>query len=142
MSRTWLETVRRQLREDRGSGTGWAAGMFLVGMLAAALIIDGGAAMTMRVDARHVAQQAARAGADRIDLLLLRTTGTVQLDPVLAEAAAAEYLAQVGATGTVSVTTTLVTVTVTKTGPTPLLAAVGITTVTVSTTERAEPVTS
>ncbi|MEU7922996.1 pilus assembly protein TadG-related protein [Micromonospora zamorensis] len=142
MSRPWLETVRRQLREDRGSGIGWAAGMFLVGMLAAALIIDGGAAMTMRVDARHVAQQAARAGADRIDLLLLRTAGTVQLDPVLAEAAATEYLAQVRATGTVSATTTLVTVTVTKIGPTPLLAAIGITTVTVSTTERAEPVTS
>ncbi|CCH17758.1 pilus assembly protein TadG-related protein [Micromonospora lupini] len=142
MSRPRLEAVRRQLREDRGSGTGWAAGMFLIGMLAAALIIDGGAAMTMRVDARHVAQQAARAGADRIDLLLLRTAGTVQLDPVLAEAAATEYLAQVGATGTVSATTTLVTVTVTKTGSTPLLAAIGITTVTVSTTERAEPVTS
>ena len=128
-------------RGDRGSATPWALGGVVMGLLAAGLVFDGGGAMAAKVEAWDVAQQAARSGADEIDLATLRTTGNVQLDPVAAQAAAYEWLARAGAEGTVVATTDQVTVTVTTTAPTVLLAAVGINTYTVSATGAAEPAT-
>jgi hypothetical protein len=114
----------------------------MVGLLLAALIFDGAAAMTAKASALQVAQQAARAGADQIDLATLRTTGQVQLDPAAAQAAALGWLDQAEATGTATATTEQVTVTVTVTQPTVLLAAVGLTTFTLSAAATAEAVQS
>jgi len=125
-------------RGDRGSASGWAIGTMMVGLLLAALLFDGAAAMTAKASALQVAQQAARAGADQIDLAALRNTGQLQLDPAAAQAAALAWLEQAGATGTATATTEQVAVTVTVTQPTVLLGAVGITTFTLSATATAE----
>jgi hypothetical protein len=112
----------------------------MVGLLLAALVFDGAAAMTAKASAMHVAQQSARAGADQIDLAALRTTGDVQLDPAAAEAAALGWLDQAEATGTATATTEQVSVTVTVTQPTVLLAAIGVTTFKLSATATAEAI--
>lgn len=134
---TWRR-LRRRIHGDRGSASGWALGTMLVGLLLAGLIFDGGAAMTTKASALSVAQQAARAGADQLDLATLRTTGEVQLDPAAAEQAAATWLAQAGAAGSVSATTEQVTVT--TTGSAVLLSIVGITTYELSATATAEAI--
>lgn len=133
--------IRRRLRADRGSATPWALGVVVIGLLVAGLVFDGGAAMAAKVDAWTVAQQAARRGADQLNLELLRTTGTVAIDPPAAEAAAAQWLTQAGADGVVSATAAQVTVTVTTSAEAVLLAAVGVNTYTVSATAAAEPAT-
>lgn len=136
---TWRR-LRRRIHGDRGSASGWALGTMLVGLLLAGLIFDGGAAMTTKASALSVAQQAARAGADQLDLATLRTTGEVQLDPAAAEQAAATWLAQAGVAGSVSATTEQVTVTVTTTGSAVLLSIVGITSYELSATATAEAI--
>ena len=135
--RGWIDWARR----DEGSATGWAIGVMLVGLLLVALVFDGANAITARVHALDVAQQAARAGADQIDLATLRTTGEFRLDPVAAEAAAHQFLVQAGVTGSATATADQVTVTVTLTEAAVLLAAIGINTYTVSAQRTAEPAT-
>ncbi|HEX8629216.1 MAG TPA: pilus assembly protein TadG-related protein [Catenuloplanes sp.] len=144
-TRWWLSRWRRlreHARDDRGSATGWAIGMMLVTMLLIFLVVDGGRAMTAKVAAVDAAQQAARAGADQLDLLALRTTGAVRLDPAAAQAAAEAFLANIGASGTASATAESVTVTVTRTDPTLLLNQVGVPRITLSATAIAQPVTT
>jgi hypothetical protein len=133
---------RRWIRDDRGSATGWAIGIFLIALLGSALLVDGGRAMTVQVDTIDAAQEAARAGADQIDLLVLRTTGVIQLDPTAAATAAQAFLATIGATGTATATTTVVTVTVTRTRPTLLLNQIGINSMTLAWTATAQPITT
>lgn len=60
----------------------------------AGLAIDGGVLLTSRRELQSVADGAARAGATRVDMDRLRGSGgaDVQLDPVLAAAAARAYL--------------------------------------------------
>jgi Flp pilus assembly protein TadG len=112
----------------------------MVGLLLAGLLFDVAAAMTAKVSALQVAQQAARAGADQLDLLTLRTSGQTRLDPAAAQTAAEQWLDQAGAAGTATATTEQVTVTVTVTQPTVLLDAVGVATFTLSATATAQPV--
>jgi hypothetical protein len=131
---------RRLLGDDRGSASGWALGTMLVGLLMTGLVFDGGAAMTTKASALTVAQQAARAGTDQLDLATLRTTGEVQLDPAAAERVAAGWLEQADVAGTVSATTEQVTVTVTATGSAVLLSVVGITSYELSATATAEAI--
>ncbi|MEV4461266.1 MULTISPECIES: pilus assembly protein TadG-related protein [unclassified Microbispora] len=47
--------------------------------LLAGLLVDGGAAMNARLKAADIAEQAARAAADQIDVETLRATGQVRL---------------------------------------------------------------
>jgi hypothetical protein len=131
---------RRLLGDERGSASGWAMGTMFVGLLMSGLVFDGGAAMTTKASALTVAQQAARAGADQLDLATLRTTGEVQLDPATAEQVAAGWLEQADVAGTVSATTERVTVTVTATGSAVLLSVVGITSYELSATATAEAI--
>jgi hypothetical protein len=112
----------------------------MVGLLLAALLFDVAAAMSAKASTLQVAQQAARAGADQLDLVTLRTTGQTRLDPAAAQTAAEQWLDQAGAAGTATATTEQVTVTVTVTQPTVLLAAVGVATFTLSATATAQPV--
>jgi Flp pilus assembly protein TadG len=130
-----------QPRADRGSATGWAIGTILVGLLLVALVFDAAAAMTSRAAALDTAQQAARAGADQLDLTLLRASGQVAIDPAAAHTTAGTWLRQAGVQGTVAATPAQVEVTVTLTQPTVLLAAVGIPTYTITATATARPLT-
>ena len=126
---------------DRGSATGWAIGTILVGLLIVALLFDAAAAMSTRAAALDTAQQAARAGADQLDLTLLRASGQVAIDPAAAHTTAQQWLQQAGTEGTVAATPAQVEVTVTLTQPTVLLAAVGVPTFTITATATARPLT-
>ena len=92
----------------------------------AGLVFDGGRAMDGRVTALDEAQEAARAGAQQIDLPTFRATGTAILNDNAAVAAAENYIAATGDTGTATVNGDTVTVTVTHIEPTEILSMIGI----------------
>lgn len=117
---------------------------FVVAMMAAILVLagltlDGGLALAAKIEANGRAESAARAGAQAVDLDTYRDDGRLTLDPDRAIAAAQDYLAAVGATGTVTATGNAVQVDVTAAHPTQLLGLAGITTLTVHGTGRAQP---
>jgi hypothetical protein len=95
-------------------------------ILMAGLVLDGGLALSAKVQAIDDAQAAARAGAQAIDIPTYRATGQITLDPTQATADAQHYLAAAGHTGTVQVNGEQVIVTVTITQPTQILDLAGI----------------
>jgi Flp pilus assembly protein TadG len=103
--------------DERGSITAFVAVVATALVMVAGMAYDGGQVIHAHNAARNDAEQAARAGAQKIDLTHLRQTSEPRLDPVDAEAAALDYLAQVGATGTASVDGADITVTVTRVQP-------------------------
>ena len=105
------------LADERGSITGFVAVIATALVMVAGMAYDGGQVIHAHNAARNDAAQAARAGAQEIDITHLRQTSDPRLDPVEAEAAALDYLAQVGATGTAVVDGADITVTVTRTQP-------------------------
>src|SRR5690606_11154892 len=113
-------------RGDRGSATAFGIFLIVVVLVLAGAIIEGGNAMSARGHATDVAQQAARAGADQLDLAALRENGLVRIDPAAAELASTAYLRQVGETGSVTANPTAVSVTVTVTRPGILVPVLGI----------------
>ena len=111
------------------------AGLFVL----AGLVLDGGLALSARVRALNEAREAARAGAQELDLAAFRADGTVRLDPARARGAALAYLdaahrRQGSATSSavVAVTADRVEVRVTTAASTQILQVVGVTTVTVT----------
>ena len=82
---------RRRPGGDDGSLTLFAAVMVLALLVVAGLVVDGGATLTATRRANHLAEQAARAGAQAADTTALHT-GAVRLDPAPARAAALAYL--------------------------------------------------
>lgn len=136
-----LWSLRRWGRDDRGSATAFGLFLIVVVLVLAGAMIEGGNAMSARGHATDIAQQAARAGADKLDLAALRENGLVRIDPAAAEAAASAFLAQVGQTGTVTATPAHVSVTVTVTRPGILAPILGIETLTVRATASAAPIT-
>jgi hypothetical protein len=98
----------------------------LVGL--AGIVIDGGARLTAAENATSVAQEAARAGAGLVDRQTAYTSGHFVVDLPAAEAAAQEYLAAAGYTGTAGPgpTPNSIEVTVTLTQPTKILSIIGI----------------
>ena len=101
-------------------------------------VYDGGRKLSALREASHVAESAARAGAQAVDQDLLRTTGEIEIDVDRAVDLAAAYLAQVGRIGPVDVDGDSVTVTVDITFD-PILLPVGE--IRVSATETATAVT-
>jgi hypothetical protein len=124
--RTALRWWTTRLRGDRGSGSIWAIGVVAVVALLAGAVLDGGNAMAARVQALDIAQQAARAGANQLDLGALRNQGVIRLDPGAARAAAEAFLRESGATGTANATIAQVSVTVARSQPTLMLQAIGV----------------
>ncbi len=131
-----------RLREDRGSATAWAIGVVLVVALLSGAVLDGGNAMAARVQALDIAQQAARSGANQLDLARLRDDGQVRLNRGAAQAEAERFLHAAGVSGTATATDTSVSVTVTRTQPTLLLQAVGVDSISMSATATAAPATT
>lgn len=107
----------RGARSDRGSVTALMSVMAIALLMMAGLAYDGGQIVGAHAQARSHAAKAARAGAQEIDITVLRQTGRTVLDPAQAEAAAMAYLEEIGATGTVQVEGDTVTVTITVTQP-------------------------
>jgi hypothetical protein len=133
----------RRFRQDSEQGS---VSLFLVVLLLAVfavfgLVVDGGARLDAQRRATDQAEQAARAAAQAVNPTSLRNgTGTVTLDPVAARTAAARYLAAVGniTLTDVHVTGDTVTLRVTATVQPAVLSIIGLHTITVTGTGRAQ----
>jgi hypothetical protein len=95
------------------------------------LVVDGGSALSARQSAADEAEQAARAGAGALSVDALRS-GSLQLDPSVAVAAAESFASGAGHPGTASVAGGVVTVQISYRIPTEILGIVGITSLPVS----------
>ncbi|GHH32161.1 pilus assembly protein TadG-related protein [Lentzea cavernae] len=105
----------------------------------AGLVLDGGLALSTKVQASGAAEAAARAGAQAIDLNAYRLDGRLELTPVEAVSKAQAHLSAAGLTGKVTVSGNTVTVVATTSQRTQLLGLVGISSITVQATGHASP---
>ena len=96
------------------------------------LVVDGGYVLAARRRAIDEANGAARAGAEALAPSSYRTSGSLDLDPAAADAAAQSYLAAAGHSGIVTVNGNDVTVTLNFDQPMSLLRIIGIDAVNVS----------
>lgn len=96
------------------------------------LVVDGGYVLAARRRAIDEANGAARAGAEALAPSSYRTSGSLDLDPAAADAAAQGYLAAAGHSGSVTVNGNDVTVTLNFDQPMSLLRIIGIDAVSVS----------
>ena len=111
--------------DDTGSLVAFVL-LLLIALLAlVGLVVDGGAALTAHQAAEVEAEQAARSGAGAIDVDALRS-GTVEIDPGAAVAAAEQFAAAAGHPGTAEVNGGVVTVSIPNEVPTTVLGIVGI----------------
>ncbi len=92
--------MTRTLAEERGAVSTFLAVIALALLMAAGLAIDGGRKVNALREASHIADNAARAGAQAVDLDTLRTTGELRLLPGEAADRVEEYLASLGYTAT------------------------------------------
>ncbi len=90
----WL----RPARGERGSATVFVLGFATVLMVGAGLVVDGGLALNKRSQLTDDTEQAARVGANAIDLVALRERGEVAIDEGEARAQASAFLAARGYT--------------------------------------------
>jgi hypothetical protein len=130
----------RRLRADEdGRVTAFVVIVITAVLAFGGLVLDGGLALAAKVRAIGEAQEAARAGAQEIDLAAYRANGTLRLEPQQASVAARAYLAAAGHSGTVSIAGNTVKVTITISQSTQLLGLIGIGSITVTGAGQAEP---
>jgi len=98
---------------ERGAVSTFLAVLALALLMAAGLAIDGGRKVTALREASHLADNAARAGAQAVDLDTLRTTGELRLVPDQVAARVHQYLAPLGHAADVAVAVAGDTATVT-----------------------------
>jgi Flp pilus assembly protein TadG len=131
--------MNSRLHSERGAVSTFLAVLALALLAAAGLVVDGGRKVNTVREASNLADNAARAGAQAIDLDTLRTDGTVRLLPGAAEQEARDYLTELGHTATeIVVTDDTITVTVELTVD-PVLLPTGQ--ITVTATETAAAIT-
>ncbi|MDF1598114.1 MAG: pilus assembly protein TadG-related protein [Acidimicrobiia bacterium] len=131
--------MTRRLHNERGAVSTFLAVLALALLAAAGLVVDGGRKVNTLREASNLADNAARAGAQAIDLDTLRTDGTVRLLPGAAEQEARDYLTELGhAASEVTVADDTITVTVELTVD-PVLLPTGP--ITVTATETAAAIT-
>jgi hypothetical protein len=142
MTCTPAPTTRRRIRAaDRGTVTAFTVVWLAAALTLAGLVLDAGLAVSTKVNARAVANAAARAGARELDLAALRINGVIRIDQNKARTSAAGWIARAGLRGTVTVTANTVTVSVTTSQPTQLLGLIGIRSIPVHATATAEAIT-
>lgn len=95
---TWVRLRRRRRREEKGTATAFVVGFAIVLLACAGLVVDGGTALNARMKLADDAEQAARAGAQEIDVNYLRESNQVRLDSAAAPAKADGYLGGIGYT--------------------------------------------
>lgn len=137
------EAVGRAVQGDDGRVTAFVVVAFAGLLLVAGLVLDGGDALAARSRAIGIAEEAARAACQQIDLVAFRAGEPLTLDDAAAETAARDYLAAAGATGTVTTTVTAagteVTVSATVRTEPRLLTVIGIGAFDVTGTGAARP---
>ena len=97
---------------EQGSVSPFVAVISLAILMVVGMVFDGGEVLAAQARARNLAGNAARAGAQEIDIDSLRATGAALLRPDLAESAARAFLAREGVTGDIYVEGSRITVTV------------------------------
>lgn len=113
-------------RSEEGTVTVLVVGLTLALLLVAGLVLDGGALLAARRQANDLADNAARAAAQAVDVSALRSGASAALDPLAAELAAEAYLTAAGHDGEVVVATDRVEVTVVVAARMSLLQLAGI----------------
>jgi hypothetical protein len=83
-------------RGEQGSATVFVIGFAMVLLLCAGLVIDGGLAINKRMRIADDAEQAARIGADSIDVAEFRRSETLVIDKQLARQRISSYLGDLG----------------------------------------------
>jgi Flp pilus assembly protein TadG len=129
-------------RSERGAVSVLVIGIAIALLVMAGLVVDGGNAINARQKISDDVEQAARAGADQIDVPALRATGVIVVVEGQARAAAAAYLTGLGYDPgriSVSVAGNEVTVHAEDTIETQLLTFVGRNTFEVEGTATARP---
>lgn len=103
--------IQRSHTSDAGQASAFLVIMAAALLLLVAFVFDVGAALAERNRNLQLAQEAARAGAQQIDLAAYRDDGTVHLDPAAATSAAQAFLSDADVQGSVTVDGDVVTVT-------------------------------
>jgi Flp pilus assembly protein TadG len=117
----------RSADRERGTITLMLLVMFVALLALAGIVIDGGAKLAQAENANAIAQEAARAGAGMVNEAKALASGSFTVDQALALAAAQQYLARLGVSGTaVAEGPDAIRVTVTMTAPTHVLSIIGI----------------
>jgi hypothetical protein len=130
---------RRGRPGDAGQITAFVVVIMAALILLVGLVLDGGLTLDARERALAEAQEAARAGAQAINLAIYRQNGSLVINPAEAAADARAYLVGIGASGTVSIAGNVVTVTVSIVQPMQILDAAGLESITVHATASAIP---
>lgn len=105
--------MRPATSTERGSISAFMAVIAVALIMVTGLVYDGGQVLATQASASDLAANAARAGAQEIDLDALRASGTIRLHPERAAAAAEAFLTARDANGSASVEGATITVTVT-----------------------------
>jgi hypothetical protein len=134
-----MRRFERLRADQRGQVTAYVVTIAVAAFAFGGLVLDGGLALAAKVRAMGQAQEAARAGAQEIDVAAYRADGTLRLLPARATAAAQNHLAASHHTGSVSVTDNTVTVTVTIHQRSQLLSFFAVDTITVTGRGEAQP---
>jgi len=95
--------ARLALERERGSLSAFFAVVVLASLVMIGLAVDGGHKAQATQRAVAVADEAARAGGNAIDVLAATQSGSTRVDPVAAVAAAQAYLSAAGVSGAVTV---------------------------------------
>jgi Flp pilus assembly protein TadG len=130
-------------RDEDGTATVFVVGFAVVLLACAGLVIDGGSAINARMKLADDVEQAARAGAQEIDIVALRGQNVVTLDGLAAEARARNYLNAIGYTRITvpPVTGDTITVHAEDTTTTKLLSLIGVHDFDIAATATAQAVT-
>lgn len=129
----------RRIGDDSGMVSAFVVAMLLGLFAVAGLALDPGLALAAKVRAIGQAQEAARAGAQQIDLSAYRATGQLQLNTAQATIAARRFLAAEHASGDVTVRGNTVEVNIVTGYRTQLWQLIGVDTITVHATGSAAP---
>ena len=143
--RRLLAALRARLvrRDEGGTAPVFVVGFAVVLLVCAGLVIDGGSAINARMKLADDVEQAARAGAQQIDIDTLRGSNVVTLDGLAAEARARQYLNALGYTRVTvpPVTGDTITVHAEDTTTTKLLSLIGVHDFDIAATATAQAVT-
>lgn len=115
---------------ERGSITLGLVVLVLALFAAVGLVVDGGAKVAAVQHATRLAGEAARAGAQHVDVATVQTQGSTVLDPSAARFAAQAVLRDAGISGSVTVQANAVQVSASVSRPTVFLGLFGIGSVT------------
>ncbi|MEU7488064.1 pilus assembly protein TadG-related protein [Streptomyces sp. NPDC042319] len=129
---------------DTGQVTAFVVGVVVALWLFTGIVVDGGLALAGKARALDIAQEAARTGAQQLDIGRLRRADDVRLVHGKATSTAHAYVTSTGDTGTASVHGNSVTVRVTHHQRAQILHLVGVRTLTMTAmasaqAERAAP---